>query len=327
MVQDVAHIDDIKRLLVRETEVLRIGLEGGDLNIMPLAQVLGEVQHLSREVAGGDSRAPEGKIDTRLPKAASDIQQLPAMQDPEGTRDISHLRSSDGFIRLWSRTTHELVARLSTDMSSSAGILFFNTDGSRVVTNGTRSHVAHIWDVYSFRKIQTIFGRPTGYRVVAASADTQRMIASGPHKTVQIWDTATRQPIDSSWELPSPVNDLAFSPDGKRVVVACEDSTARVWDAETGKPIGPPFLHEGPVNSVAFDPHGTRVLTASEDKTARVWRADFPTLHGPLEQILLWINTITGMEIDSTGMVRILDAASWRQRRDQLYALGGPPIP
>jgi len=41
--------------------------------------------------------------------------------------------------------------------------------------------------------------------------------------------------------------------------------------------------------------------------------------------VLLWTQLITGMELDEYGQVRVLDANTWQQRRQQLEKLGGPP--
>jgi hypothetical protein len=33
------------------------------------------------------------------------------------------------------------------------------------------------------------------------------------------------------------------------------------------------------------------------------------------------------MELDDNGAVHLLDAATWRKRRQRLHELGGPPLP
>ena len=40
---------------------------------------------------------------------------------------------------------------------------------------------------------------------------------------------------------------------------------------------------------------------------------------------MLWTQVITGLEVDELTAVRVLDAATWQQRRDRLQKLGGPP--
>ena len=43
--------------------------------------------------------------------------------------------------------------------------------------------------------------------------------------------------------------------------------------------------------------------------------------------MILWTQIITGQELDAAGAVHLLDADTWRERRQQLQALDGPPIP
>jgi hypothetical protein len=40
---------------------------------------------------------------------------------------------------------------------------------------------------------------------------------------------------------------------------------------------------------------------------------------------MLWAQVITGLEVDELTAVRVLDAATWQQRRQRLQNLGGPP--
>ena len=48
---------------------------------------------------------------------------------------------------------------------------------------------------------------------------------------------------------------------------------------------------------------------------------------GGLERVVLWVQVSTAMELDDKGVVHLLDARTWRQRRQRLHELGGPPLP
>jgi hypothetical protein len=41
---------------------------------------------------------------------------------------------------------------------------------------------------------------------------------------------------------------------------------------------------------------------------------------------MLWIQVITGLEVDEQAAVHVLDAATSQQRRQRLQELGGPPV-
>jgi WD40 repeat protein len=118
---------------------------------------------------------------------------------------------------------------------------------------------------------------------------------------------------------------VAFSPDAKTVLTGSRDGTARFWDATTGRPIGQPMTHHGRVEVVAFSPDAKTVLTGSRDKTARIW--DVATaLPDELERVATWVEVVTGLELDEQGSARVLDDATWPQRREKLKQLGGPPV-
>jgi Flp pilus assembly protein TadD len=116
---------------------------------------------------------------------------------------------------------------------------------------------------------------------------------------------------------------VAFSPDGKTALTGSWDRTARLWDVETGLPLGPPWLHPTAVMSAAFSPDGATVVTGSEG-VALVRRRPAP-LKGSVQEVVLWTQLLTGIELDSRGLVSVLDAPTWRQRRHLLEERGGPP--
>src|SRR5262249_11760235 len=141
--------------------------------------------------------------------------------------------------------------------------------------------------------------------------------------TARLRDAATGRPIGEPLHHPGYVTAVAFSPDGKTALTGGEDRTARLWDAATGQRIGKPFQHEGTVSAVACSPDGKILLTASEDQTARLWHlAELPE---DLPRVSVWVETLTGQELDERGGIRALTTAQWTERRQRLAQLGGPP--
>jgi WD40 repeat protein/serine/threonine protein kinase len=193
----------------------------------------------------------------------------------------------------------------------------FSPDGSMFVT-GCEDGAARVWDVASGR----LMGEPLQHRgpvrAVAFSPDGQMFVTgTWDDGTARFWDAATRKPIRTPLPHLEHVLAVAFSADGKSVATGAWDGTARLWDVATGKRLGPPLIHQRTVRDVAFSPDCKTLLTASFDRTARSHQLPV-AVEGSVDQVLLWIQVLTGMTLDDDGLFRDLDADSWNEKRGNL---------
>jgi WD40 repeat protein len=180
---------------------------------------------------------------------------------------------------------------------------------------------------------ETATGKPVGIPMIhhgwvtclAFSPDGKTLATGSGGKTARLWDASTGKPVGTSMSHDASIIALAFSADSKVLLTGSWDGTARLWDAATGNPLGTPLRHHGWVTAVAFSPDGQTVATASRDGTARLWQVP-PPVPGSAERIVLWTQVLTGMELDDAGQARVLDGATWQQRRQRLQELGGPPV-
>jgi WD40 repeat protein/serine/threonine protein kinase len=156
--------------------------------------------------------------------------------------------------------------------------------------------------------------RPDGKVVATASADG----------TARLWEVPTGRGLVPPMQHDSWVRCVAFRPDGEALATGCDDGTARLWNADDGATLGAVLRHRDRVNQVAFGRDGRTVVTASSDRTARLWTPP-PPVEGEPRRVTLWVQVLTGMELDDEGTVRVLPAAEWQERRRQLEGLGGPP--
>ena len=156
--------------------------------------------------------------------------------------------------------------------------------------------------------------RPDGKVVATAAADG----------TVRLWEVPSGRSLVPPLLHEGWVRSVAFSPDGLTLATGCDDGTARLWSSADGAPLGAVLQHRGPVNRVAYSPDGKTVLTASSDGTARLWTPPLPVLGEPAH-VALWVQVLTGMELDAEGTVQVLPADQWRQRRRKLEEFGGMP--
>jgi WD40 repeat protein/predicted Ser/Thr protein kinase len=205
--------------------------------------------------------------------------------------------------------------------------LAFRHDAQAVLV-GFDDHTARIYGTSSGKPLCPPLRHQGMVAAVAFSPDGKLALTGSQDATARIWDVATGRPVGEPLRHQGQVLDVAFSPDGKTVLTASYDDVVQLWDVATGRPIGPPWMHPIFGRFVTFSPDGQYALTLTGGdegrNIARLWKAPFP-LEGDAVRIGLWVQTLTGMELDSDDGVRALDAAAWQGRRRELEQLGGPP--
>jgi hypothetical protein len=50
------------------------------------------------------------------------------------------------------------------------------------------------------------------------------------------------------------------------------------------------------------------------------------TLPDDLERVANWVEVLTGLTLDASGSIQILDNAGWLQRREKVKQEVGPPV-
>ena len=237
---------------------------------------------------------------------------------PDGERVAT--AGNNFMVRLWNRSTGDLLNSMRHDVNE-VYCASFSPDGRCLVTGGYDA--ARRWDAKSGDLRGTLAPRSPTWSI-AFSPDGKTLATGSLDLRARFWDADTGRLRAVSLPHRDWVMAVRYRPDGRMVLTAGRDGTARLWDPLTGQVLGPPMTHAGGVFAAAFSPDGRTVLTGGADHTARLWRAPSP-VPGTPERITLWVQVITGMELDAEGVVQWLDAATWERRRQRLEELGGPP--
>jgi eukaryotic-like serine/threonine-protein kinase len=155
-------------------------------------------------------------------------------------------------------------------------------------------------------------------KAVAFSPDGKTLTTGCQDGAVRLWEVDTGRLREPSPRHQGPVLAVAFSPDGKRLATGGGDRAARLWDVPTGVALGPPLWHADAVQAVAWSPDGRQILTGGRDRIAQRWQVPPPPLAGPVEQIALWVEALTALELDVSGNTRRLEGDALLERRRRL---------
>jgi WD40 repeat protein len=204
--------------------------------------------------------------------------------------------------------------------SQSLAAVDFRPNGSLVfITVGRQS--VQLWDAATDQLL--LHWHQTGEIRACLSPDGKTLLlngAVGNDNQTRIWDLATKKPKGPPL-IHETVVALGFSPDGKTVVTGGWDNAARLWDVATGKSLGAPLWHYAPVFAAAFATDGRSLTTGSIDDLFIRWTLPKP-LAGNVDSIRLWVESLTGMELDAEGAVRELSEEAVHTRRQRLRGSG-----
>ena len=141
---------------------------------------------------------------------------------------------------------------------------------------------------------------------------------------LKVWRVGTLR----EWAMFKAENDrlrsVAFSPDSKTLAALSSGGylELRSWDLVTGREKRVTLEgYRGPV-MLAFSPDGKFLASRGHSATVRLWEVG--SVAGRPEDIELWVQVITGMQLAPDGRIRHLDPAAWRARYERLHQLGLP---
>jgi WD40 repeat protein/serine/threonine protein kinase len=175
---------------------------------------------------------------------------------------------------------------------------------------------------------QSLLTFPAGVVAFAFTPDSKRLVTASMDGRCRFWDPATGKHV-SEFTLPTGyASMMAVSPDSK-ALLTCTSGTgvARLWDTATGLPLGPELPLENPGTHVAFNRQGTHFFTRCDlfgrGGSTTVYQRPMP-LSGDVERLTLWVQVLTGVELDSEGRTQVLSFAEWNRRRERLQKEGPP---
>lgn len=228
--------------------------------------------------------------------------------------------SLDQTAQLWDAATGDPVGPPFEQQDASIWSVAFSPDGEFILT-ASHNHLVHLWDRATRRAIRSFRHRAL-VRGVAFHPEGSLIASASDDNTARFWNPNTGESVGQPLIHDGPVVNLSFSTDGARLLTTASRA-ARLWDVATGRPIGAPVRHPSLISAAALSPDGSRLVIAGADGLTRMWEVATEPLPGDAEQVRLWVQVLTGMELDESGNARLLDAEVWLERRRALETQGG----
>ncbi len=260
---------------------------------------------------------------------------------PDGKRFVEAGASDDPKIhdeddrrsaRLWDTATLKPLVRPLRHPGPVQAVAF-SPDGKTLLTGCgdprgpyTQGGEARLWDVEG-QPVLPPLPHQGAVVAVAFSPDGRLVLTGSTDRAARLWDAATGKLLGPPLSHKDRVTAVAFSKDGRLMLTTSRDHTTRLWDASTRKPLGPPLHQDFPHTFVAFSPEDQAILTAGKDGKLMRWEVESSPLQGDVRRVGLWAQVLTGKELDSEGVPGDLSHETWNERRRQLKALGGSPLP
>jgi len=239
-----------------------------------------------------------------------------AALNPDGRLLLTGTRA--GRVYLWDTATTEQIADLNAH-EDSVWCLAFSPNGQSFLSGGA-DHMARLCGTETRQPFGPSFVHQGQVKAAAFSPDGQLVATGGMDNIVRIWATNGCRSQGGPLTGPAPVQTVAFGPGGRTLLIGYWNNTSRMWDIATHKPVGPPLRHGGNLLAVHFDSQSHGFRTATEDNVLEQWEQPVP-LTASAEQAALWVQVITGMELDDDSNARLLDDATWQERQRLLCSM------
>jgi WD40 repeat protein len=235
-----------------------------------------------------------------------------------------------GKILVWDRRStknlYTIIDQTSSSASARIGInaAIFSPKGDQFATASKKEVRIRQTSNGSFHN--RILEHDAKVNRLAWDKNANLVVTGSDDGSLKIWNGATGKPIGMPIELGSPVYGVAFSPDGLLILTMCSSGKTNLWDSETHHAVGKGLEMNDGVYATAMSPDGNFVATGDRKGAIRIWPLPKP-VQGDVARLRLWIQVLTGMQDDPAFGGLDLSPTDWAEKKRQLDALGGPPLP
>jgi WD40 repeat protein len=222
-----------------------------------------------------------------------------------------------GQVQLW--TLGESQPNWLRQYGSHVRDVAFSPDDKRVMLAFLNGGVETL-DRYNGRDVASALQLP-GPAIALARADDRWRIACG-NLSVFDWDGRSLQ-VHPVLQHSSIVGIMQFDFGCRRLLTSGRPHGVRLWDVATGRSLTPPMFDLVAVGPI-LSRDGHTIYFATIQGQVRKWSSPNPVV-GDIAKLKLWIDVVTGTEMDAAGVVTPLEPEEWQRRKTRLMELGGGP--
>jgi eukaryotic-like serine/threonine-protein kinase len=186
--------------------------------------------------------------------------------------------------------------------------------------------ISQVWEIRRGQPLGPVIRHAGAPRLLAFRDDGTQVAIASDDRTARLWDPVSGRPLGPPLRHAGPINVFALRPDGQLLLTVSEGTRVRLWNPVLGQTIGPALENNDVISTATFSPDGTTFVIANFGSALSEWAVPAPVT-GETERVVLSVEILTGMFLDTGGLVHALDADGWRQRAQRLQDLGGPVLP
>ena len=238
--------------------------------------------------------------------------------NPDGTRLV--VGGSGGEMRIWDAARFRPIGEPMHHQGAVRNVSF-SPDGKRLAS-ASHDKTARLWDPATCAQIGSVMAHRAYVWRVRFNRDGDKVVTASFDGTAQVWDGRNGAPLGEPMNHGELVYDAVWSDDSSCVLTFGRSDSATLWDAASSRQLGERMWHAGRVERGLFLAGKRIIATCARDGTARLWAMPGSTAASPAATALE-ASVVTGMELGEDNLVRLLDVATWRLRRDELESRRG----
>ncbi len=226
-----------------------------------------------------------------------------------------------GAVQLWNVATGDPAGPAMQQSAGVCAVAF----GSDTVAAGCEDGALQIWDAHTGQPVGPLLRHPGAVVAVCYRSDRRQLLSATTEGVAYLWDVATGDLLARPFQHQLFGRSIVFSADGQLLLHMTGEGVARLRDIGTGKLIGPPIPHAGTASMASFRGDGRAVATLTGRdgiRSAHVTEIPEPVADDA-ERNKLWVQTLTGMELERDDVFTVLDRGTWQRRRQQLEEITG----